>query len=331
MRSVSHRLRPRVVDAIRRHTVRGKQRARRERCVLGIDVGGTNIRAGLFNPKDGSLHCVRSARTEAQSGARHALMRVVDLASKVVEQGRAAGLIAHRVGIGVPELVGMDGRIESECSLHWSAAQVRASLAAHGEVTIASDVLAASLAEARLGAGRGHRVFLYVTVGTGISCALVIDGQPFTGAHGHAISFASGPTAAPIGAPGTAALAPLEALASGPGILRRAQAQGLTEPDTIAICRSALKAPGPARDIVDTAATELAIHVAILANALDPTLVVLGGGLGSSSGRYWSTFRAALPRYTFGPHMPQLRICRARLGGRAGMIGAAQSALESTA
>ena len=172
-------------------------------------------------------------------------------------------------------------------------------------------------------------MFLYVTVGTGISCALVIEGKPFVGSHGHAISFASGPTAAALNARGTAELAPLEAFASGPGILRRAQARGLTEADTLAICRTALREPGPAREIVDAAATELAIHVAILANALDPTLVVLGGGLGCSPGRYWSTFRAALPRYTFGPHMPRLRVCRARLGTRAGMIGAAQSALEA--
>jgi len=316
-----------MVDTIRRNTVRKKQPARRERCVLGIDVGGTNIRAGLFNPKDGSLHCVRSARTEAIAGARHSLMRVANLAREVVELGRTAGLTAHRVGIGVPELVGSERQIESRCSLAWRAYQVRASLAAYGEVTIASDVLAASLAEARLGAGRGHRVFLYVTVGTGISCALVIDGKPFTGAHGHAISFASGPTAAAIDARSTAAFEPLEARASGPGILRRAQARGLTEPDAIAVCRAALKGPGVAREIVDAAATELAIHVAILANALDPTLVVLGGGLGCAPGRYWSTFRAALPQYTWGPHMPLLRICRAQLGIRAGMIGAAQSAI----
>jgi glucokinase len=157
----------------------------------------------------------------------------------------------------------------------------------------------------------------------------VIDGKPFLGAHGHAISFASGPTAAAIGARRTAVLEPLEARASGPGILRRARARGLTEPDAIAVCREALEGPGIAREIVDAAATELAIHVAILANALDPTLVVLGGGLGSAPGRYWSTFRAALPEYTWGPHMPRLRVCRAQLGTRAGVIGAAQSALAS--
>jgi glucokinase len=174
-------------------------------------------------------------------------------------------------------------------------------------------------------------VFLYVTVGTGISCALVIDGKPFMGAHGHAISFASGPTATAIGTRSTAAFEALEARASGPGILRRAQARGLTEPDAIAVCRTALKGPGIAREIVDAAATELAIHVAILANALDPTLVVLGGGLGCASGRYWSTFRAALPQYTWGPHMPHLRVRRAQLGTRAGIIGAAQAAIDDTA
>ena len=297
--------------------------------MLGIDVGGTNIRAGLFNPKSGSLHCVRAVRTEASAGARHSLTRVADLAREVVEQGHRVGLTTRRVGIGVPELVGLERQIESRCTLAWRAYQVRANLSAYGEVTIASDVLAASLAEARLGAGRDHRVFLYVTVGTGISCALVIDGKPFTGAHGHAISFATGPTATAVAARSTAPLEPLEARASGPGILRRARARGLQEPDAMAVCRTALKGPGIAREIVDAAATELAVHVAILANALDPTLVVRGGGLGCAPGRYWSTFRAALPQYTWGPHMQGLRVCRAQLGIRAGMIGAAQSALEA--
>jgi glucokinase len=84
-----------------------------------------------------------------------------------------------------------------------------------------------------------------------------------------------------------------------------------------------------ARTLVDEAATELAIHVAILANALDPTLVVLGGGLGCAMGRYWSSFRAALPRHTFGPHMRRLRVRRAQLGTMAGTIGAALCALEA--
>jgi glucokinase len=144
-----------------------------------------------------------------------------------------------------------------------------------------------------MGAGRGHAVFLYVTVGTGISCALVIDGKPYAGAHGHAISFASGATFAAVSADGETYFEALEARASGPGILRRAKAQGLTESDAIAVCRTALREQGIARTIVDEAATELAIHVAILANALDLTLRCSASGLGGATGRYWSTFRAS--------------------------------------
>jgi glucokinase len=232
------------------------------------------------------------------------------------------------VGIGIPELVSTSGQIESSCSLDWSAGSVRARLRKHGRVTIASDVQAAALAEARLGAGRGQPAFLYVTVGTGISCTLVIDGKPYAGTHGHAISFASGPTFVTAAADGTFNAEALEARASGPGLVRRAQSLGLQEPDAIAVCRAARAAPGIARDVVDAAATELAIHVAIVANALDPALIVLGGGLGCAPGRYWATFRAAFPRYAWGPYSRRLRVCRARLGTKAGMIGAALTAME---
>ena len=302
---------------------------RRELCILGIDVGGTNIRAGLFSPRAGSLRCVRAIRTEASEGGRHALDRVAMLAGVVTAEGEAKGLRADKVGIGIPELVSPSGRIESSCSLKWRAGSVHARLRSHGRVTIESDVRAAALAEARLGAGRGQSVFLYVTVGTGISCTLVIDGKPYAGTHGHAISFASGPTFVTTNADGTVDSESLERRASGPGLVRRVHALGLQAPDAVAVCRAALAAPGIARDVVDAAATELAIHVAIVANALDPALIVLGGGLGCARGRYWATFRAAFPRYAWGPYSHRLRVRRAALGTKAGMIGAALSALEA--
>lgn len=309
--------------------MRSKRSARNELCILGIDVGGTNIRAGLFSPQAGSIRCVRAIRTEASGGGRHSLDRVATLAREVVAEGEAQGLRAGSVGIGIPELVGMSGQIESSCSLKWRADSVRARLRNHGRVTIASDVRAAALAEARLGAGREQPAFLYVSVGTGISCTLVIDGRPYAGTHGHAISFASGPTFVTASADGTVNSESLEGRASGPGLVSRAHALGLQEPDAVAVCRAALAAPGVARDVVDAAATELAIHVAIVANALDPALIVLGGGLGCAPGRYWATFRAALPRYAWGPYSHRLRVRRAALGTKSGMIGAALSALEA--
>lgn len=301
----------------------------RQRCVLGIDVGGTSIRAGLFMPRSGSMRHVRAIRTEASNGGRQALVRAAAVAREVVEAGSRFGLSVHRVGIGVPELVGSGGEIESRAVLPWQSQRVRKAFAAYGDVTIASDVRAAALAEARLGAARGSPTFLYVGVGTGISSTLFIDGRPYLGAHGHAIAFASGATCAAGVRDGATVFAPLESRASGPALVSRAQALGCHAEDAAEVCRAAREQAGIERGVVDAAATELAAHVAILVNALDPSLVVLGGGLGAAPGRYWNSFRAALPRFAWGRNARRVRVRRARLGARAGLIGAALSAVEA--
>jgi glucokinase len=302
----------------------------KQRCVLGIDVGGTSIRAGLFVPRSGSLRHVRAIRTDAASAGRLTLARAAAVAREVVEAGTRAGLSVEKVGIGLPELVSPTGEIESRAVLPWRSNPVRKAFATYGDVTIASDVRAAALAEARLGAAHGNPTFLYVGVGTGISSTLFIDGRPFLGAHGHAIAFASGPTCAAGAYDGRTALAPLESCASGPALVRRAKALGYHAEDAAEVCRVARARSGVPRRVVDAAATELASHVAILVNALDPSLVVLGGGLGSAPGRYWSSFRAALPKFTWGRYARRVRVRRARLGSRGGMIGAALSAVEAS-
>jgi glucokinase len=302
----------------------------RQRCVLGIDVGGTSIRAGLFLPRSGAVRHVRAILTGAGDGPQ-ALTRAAAVAREVVDAGDRSGLSVEKVGIGVPELVGPGGEIESHAVLPWRSSQVRRVFSGFGEVTIASDVRAAALAEARLGAARGSPDFLFVGVGTGISSTLFIDGQPWLGAHGHAIAFASGPGHVTGSRDGAKALAPLEACASGPALVRRARALGYHATDAREICRAARIRPGIARRVVDAAATELAAHVAILVNALDPSLVVLGGGLGAAPGRYWNSFRAALPRFTWGRQARRVRVRRARLGARGGLIGAALSAVEAAA
>lgn len=301
----------------------------RQRCVLGIDIGGTSIRAGLFVQRSGSLRHVRAIRTEASSGGRHALARAAAVAREVVEAGNNSGLSVHTVGVGVPELVNKGGEIESRTVLPWRSTRVLKAFSAYGDVTIASDVRAAALAEARLGAARDTPTFLYVGVGTGISSTLFIDGRPYLGAHGHAIAFASGPTCFAGIRDGRADFAPLESCASGPALVRRARALGYQAANAAEICRAARAQAGIARGVVDAAATELAAHVAILVNALDPALVVLGGGVGAAPGRYWSSFRAALPRFAWGRYALRVRVRRARLGARGGMIGAALSAVEA--
>ena len=301
----------------------------RQRCVLGIDVGGTSIRAGLFVPRSGSIGTfARSAR----------MRRVADVTRWRAQRpsherswtpAAGSGCRSTRWALVCPSSSARGGEIESRAVLPWRSTRVRKAFAAYGDVTIASDVRAAALAEARLGAARGNPTFLYVGVGTGISSTLFIDGRPYLGAHGHAIAFASGPTCAAGARDGKTVFAPLESCASGPALVRRAKALGYHAEDAAEVCRAARERSGIARGVVDAAATELAAHVAILVNALDPSLVVLGGGLGAAPGRYWNSFRAALPRFAWGRYARRMRVRRARLGARGGLIGAALSAVEA--
>src|SRR5258708_8478231 len=159
-------------------TAKPARPARRERCVLGIDVGGTNTRADFFSQKSFAMQCLRTSGTHASRAGSQSLAQLAGLVRDVVEEGRASGLTARNVGIGIPELVGVDGRIESHCSLPWSAREVRSCLGAYGNVTIVSDVMAATLAEARMGAGRGQPAFLYVTPGPRLTPPPSLARQP---------------------------------------------------------------------------------------------------------------------------------------------------------
>src|SRR5206468_8561396 len=105
--------------------------------------------------------------------------------------------------------------------LDWQGVPVRESFARLAPALVEADVRAAALAEALFGAGQPFRLFVYVTVGTGISCCLVQDGRPYAGGHGNALIFASSPLTTTCTQCGTILKPVLEEFASGPAPVRR--------------------------------------------------------------------------------------------------------------
>ena len=205
------------------------------------------------------------------------------------------------VGVGLCELVDLEGRAESADTVDWRGIDVTAAIAAP-RVVLESDVRAAARAEAVFGAGAGRSPFLYVVVGTGASACLVVDGEPHAGARGRAIV---------LGAP------PVERIASGRALARRA---GLERAEAV------LADPAWA-SLVDEAAAALGQVLAVLANALDPSVLVLGGGLGgepSFRARVAEAVRSSLAY----PPVPALEILGSELGPDGGLVGAALAALE---
>jgi glucokinase len=263
---------------------------------VGIDVGGTKIAAGLVDTATGAVLERRRIPTRPERGGAAVL---ADCAALAAELGEAR----FPVGIGLCELVDLDGRPVSADTLDWRELDVAAAVGAP-RVVLESDVRAAALAEATFGAGVGVSPFLFVIVGTGASACLVVDGRPYAGARGEAIV---------LGAP------PVEEIASGRALARAA---GLERAEDV------LADPVHA-GLVREAAEALGRSLAVLVNALDPALVVLGGGLGAEEAFRARVERAVHERVAY-PRTPPLDVVASRLGSDGGLVGAALSAALRT-
>ena len=178
-----------------------------------------------------------------------------------------------------------------------------------------SDVRAAARAEMLFGAGRGRTICAYVTVGTGISYCLCIDGRPYAGANGYAIHFASTPLSRRCSACGSLQSPVVEELASGPGLARTfAAATGTPIGSAERVLAEAVSGDAAARAIVDDAAHLLGASIGMMINMLDPEAVVIGGGLGTAEGPYWPALVAATRAHIFAEDCREIPILRAALG-----------------
>ena len=261
---------------------------------VGIDVGGTKIAAGLVDVTTGRLQQRLQVPTRPERDGREVLASCAELAAQL-----GGGTLP--VGIGLCELVGLDGRATSADTIDWRDLDPASAMEAP-RVVLESDVRAAALAEAAFGAGAGESSFLFVIVGTGASVCLVADGTPYLGAHGHAIT---------LGAP------PVERVASGRAL---ALAAGAARAEDV------IGDPAHAA-LVEGAAAALGGVLAVLANALDPALVVLGGGLGTAPVFRERVERAVQERVAY-PRVPPLPVVGSFLGADGGVVGAALLAAD---
>src|SRR5438105_2085903 len=180
---------------------------------LGVDLGGSNVRALLVGPAGDAL-AERSAAT-APGGARAVVTQLVEISRGLAEDAERAWEEVDRGAVGVPG-VPQGGRLRLAPNLPPFdgldlAAELRAGLGI--PVELENDANVAALAEARRGVGAGRSDFVFVSVGTGVGMGIVAGGRLLRGAMGAA------------GEIGTMLVGPaqleLEALAGGAGMARR--------------------------------------------------------------------------------------------------------------
>lgn len=276
------------------------------RFVLGIDIGGTKTALECRDLVGNTLDRDRIP-TGAAHGARVALDGIEQRCQRMLT-GIDGTLVA--VGAVSPGVVQDDGILLAPNNPGWDTLSLRSELQHRlqtGTVVVDNDVKAATLAEARLGslAGVSHGIFL--SLGTGLAAAAVIDGVVLRGAHhaateiGYQLVYR-----APTG-PEPDEAAPLESYVSGAAIARRASALLGRNVST----EEALEAGDGQEDLrrmVDDAFDTLALHLANLAIAIDPDRIAAGGGMIAQHGRFFPHLRAVLNSAV--PFPPELVVAR---------------------
>lgn len=291
---------------------------------IGLDIGGTKIAGGVVDRKTGAVVIRTTVPTAAHRGGEAVLGTCLILAQELASQARNQDIKVAGIGVGLCELINPAGEITSAYHFDWRGLPVQQRLAAIAPTRIDVDVRVAALAEARYGAGRPYRNFVYVTVGTGISSTMVLDGRPFTGARGNALVLASMPLSTVCPHCGSQIDEVLEEFASGPALIRRYNEQS-AQPVTAGpeLFAAATAGDSLAIQVIESAGTALGNSVAFLCNVVDPEAVIVGGGLGLAGGLYWESFVTATRAHIYAADTRQLPLLPATLGVDAGMIGAA--------
>lgn len=265
------------------------------RLAVGIDIGGTKIAAALVDVDSGRV--LEATRRPTPDGPAEAVVRQCLEMAAVISTTRAP------VGLAVCELVDLQGRIASADTVDLRDVDLAALFADVGPLVLESDVRAAALAEARFGAAAGAGAALVISAGTGISACLLVGGKPYRGAHGLALL---------VGAP------PIEDHAGGAAIARRARALGLDPfADSDAM-----------EDIRREAGEQLGVAIAWLVNALDPAVIIIGGGLAAVPTYASAAIASACRAMEQIPGIDR-RIAVSTLGPDAAVIGAALVASEA--
>ncbi len=307
---------------------------------VGFDIGGTNVRAGAV-AADGRIVARRETRTpDNDADLTAAITALVD--------GLRAELDIRGIGVAVA------GFLDPECEvvrfaphLAWrndEPVKARLEDAIGLPVRLEHDANAAAWGEYRFGAARDARTWVFFAVGTGIGATLMHDGEIYRGSFGTAPEFGHltvvpGGRVCSCGKQGC-----LERYASGTALVDTAlEVAGGGDFEKCGLYRKVVDKRADGHDVMAAAragdplgmatighfATWLGKGFSIVADVLDPALIVLGGGVSSDADLFLDGARDAMALDIVGAgYRPVPEIVRAELGPDAGMIGVADLARE---
>ncbi len=288
---------------------------------IGVDLGGTNVRAAIVDEKGNILEMKKTA-TEINKGTAHVMTKIKELIRSLEGYEKTSG-----IGLGVPgpvdtvnkvmvlasNLPGFEGypiakEIEEEFNI---------------PTYIDNDANVAGLGEAYQGAGKGANPVYYVTISTGIGGAMIVDGKVVSGKHGHAGEVGNLIIDRNREKVNHLNAGAVECEASGTAVTRKGQAIfGESIEHAGHVFDLARNNDPKALEIVDNMAYDLATMFSFIGHIVDPQLIVIGGGVMTKAKDVFFDKMEKNYRNMIHPGMQPVKFVEAELE-EPGIIGAA--------
>jgi glucokinase len=290
---------------------------------IGIDLGGTNIKLAVSSAEGEILS--HSSHETADDPTRQWANTIKEMIGQI-ESSR--GERASWIGIAAPGLAAedglsianMQGRLQGLEGLNWTDF-----LKAAQAVPVLNDAHAALLGEAWKGAARGHRFAVLLTLGTGVGGAILADGRLFKGCIGRAghlghISLNPDGPLDIVSTPGS-----LEDTIGNSTIKIRSNGRFTS---TRQLVDAHLQGDREATEIWLRSLRSLAAGLTSIINAIDPEIIILGGGIAQAGPALFDPLSDFMRRIEWRPKGHEVKIIPAALGDLAGPLGAIYNAMH---
>ncbi len=312
---------------------------------VGIDLGGTNLKAALVDREDGLLETTRR-RTNADRGPDHVIDGIATLAEHLID---SAPTSIAGIGVGSPGAVNWERTTVAQPPnlAGWDTVNVQEALQSRVgtdvPVVVGNDANVAGLGSAFFGTGRPFDSFIMVTLGTGVGGAIIYRNQIFRGSTGGAaeIGHMTVDYEGPFANSGVAGA--IEAYLGQEFLSDHARDRLVNYPDTALhdlvdgnldrltpriLHEAAQDGDKAAQDILEWAGHKLGCVLGSAVNLLDIRTIIIGGGVSGAGDFLLDPAREALPSFVVPGLRKDLRLHQEELGNEVGLLGAAQLAFE---
>ena len=307
---------------------------------IGIDIGGTNIGAGLVD-KDLKIVYRLEIPTNKEKGYAFVRDNIISIIEKMILKADKEDKNIESIGIGIPGIADKKGDNIIYCTnLNWENVPLGKELRRRFdiEINIENDASLAGIAENILGMSRGYESSVFITIGTGLGGGIILNNKLYTGPHGIASEIGHMIVGENFYDCNCGNNGCLESFASSTAMekyIKRMIQEGYKDTillekvknlkyiDTRLIFESAKEGDGLSNLAVDRMVKYLTIGIVNLINVIDPEIILIGGGVARAGDFILDKINNLLPEYILFKEVGYGKVQLAKLENDAGIIGAA--------